>query len=306
MALTFNRSLRFAFYALMISSFLSLLTACTSGDKGDYLVIGIAPSADAEQTNQRVDALTNYLSEALEMPVKHILITDPTAMIEAMRAKKIHMGSGGPFTYLIAAEKANAEAIITTDVPEGDVSYYKTVFITQANSPINSISDMKEKASELTLSWAYPTSCSGHLVPRYVLQQNGIYPEDFKEVFTSKDHTSAIFSGISGKVDVAAVYMSGIYKFLKDGRIKESDFKIIWESEPLLASPTFVRKDIDAELRKKIQQAYLSMKENAPESWNAIQNQYPYPIRYIAVSDADYDQFRQMASEVKDLGYSFD
>lgn len=284
---------------------IALLFSCSPKDKGDYLIIGIAPSADAEQTNERVDALTNYLSETLNMPVKHVLISDPTAMIEAMRAKKIHMGSGGPFTYLIAAEKAGAEAIITTDVPEGEISYYRTIFITQPDSPINSIDDIKKQAGKLTLSWAYPTSCSGHLVPRYVLQQNGIYPEHFKEVFTSKDHTSAIFSGISGKVDIAAVYKSGIYKFLKDGRIKESDFKIIWESDKLLASPTFVRNDMDPSLKKKIQEAYLTMKENAPESWDAIQNQYPYPIRYIAVSDADYDQFRKMANEVKDLGYNF-
>jgi phosphonate transport system substrate-binding protein len=290
---------------IAVLALLFILPACSNREKGDHLIIGIAPSADAEQTNQRVDALTDYLSEVLNMPVKHILITDPSAMIEAMRAKKIHMGSGGPFTYLIAAEKANAEAIITTDVPEGEVSYYKTIFITQPDSPINSIEDIKEKANELSLSWAYPTSCSGHLVPRYVLQQNGIYPSDFKEVFTSKDHTSAIFSGISGKVDIAAVYMTGIYKFLKDARIKESDFKIIWESEPLLSSPTFVRKDLDPELKSKIQQAYLDMKDKAPDSWNAIQNQYPYPIRYISVSDSDYDQFRTMANEVKDLGYNF-
>lgn len=286
--------------------FFILFNSCSNREKGDHLIIGIAPSADAEQTNQRVDALTNYLSEVLNMPVKHILITDPSAMIEAMRAKKIHMGSGGPFTYLIAAEKANAEAIITTDVLEGEISYYKTVFITQPDSPINSLADMKEKAGELSLSWAYPTSASGHLVPRYVLQQNGIYPEDFKEVFTSKDHTSAIFSGISGKVDVAAVYKTGIYKFLKDGRIKESDFKIIWESESLLSSPTFVRKDLDPDLKNRIQNAYLEMEDKAPDSWKDIQNQYPYPIRYIAVDDADYNQFRTIANEIKDLGYSFD
>lgn len=285
--------------------FLLVLFSCSTGDKKEELIIGISPSADAEQTNQRIDALTSYLSETLNMPVKHILITDPSAMIEAMRANKIHMGSGGPFTYLIAAEKANAEAIITTDVPEGETSYYRTVFITQPDSPINSLQDLKEKASELTLSWAYPTSCSGHLVPRYTLQQHGIYPDDFKEVFTSKDHTSAIFSGISGKVDVAAVFKTGIYKFLKDGRIKEEDFKIIWESETLLASPVFVRKDIDPTLKKRIQQAYLDMAEKAPDSWDAIRNQYPYPIKYIAVDDEDYNHFRTMANEVKDLGYSF-
>lgn len=288
----------------IIGIFASLiLLSCGSKNKSNQLIIGLGPSADAERTNKRIDAITDYFSKALNMEVSHVLVSNPSAMIEAMRAKKIHVGSGGPFTYLVAAEKAGAQAIVTTQVPEGHTDYYRTLFITQQNSPINNLEDLKKYAAQSTLSWSYPTSCSGHLVPRYVLQQQGVYPTDFKEVFTSTDHTSAIFTAISGKVDVAAVYKSGIHRFLNEGRIKASDFKIIWESDPLLASPTFVRGDLPEELKKRIQEAYLNMKKDSPDTWKILRDQYSFEIEYIAISDADYNHYRKMANEIKDLGF---
>lgn len=281
-----------------------ILTACGGGKSDENtLIIGLSPSADAERTNEKIDKITDYFSKKLNMKVSHVLVSNPSAMIEAMRAKKIHVGSGGPFTYLVAAEKANAEAIITTFVPEGYTDYYRTLLITQQDSKINNLDDLKKYAASTTLSWSYPTSCSGHLVPRYTLQKHGIYPQDFKEVFTSTDHTSAIFTAISGKVDVAAVYKSGIHRFLKQDKIKESDFKIIWESDPLLASPTFVRGDLPAELKKRIQDAYLNMKDDSPETWQFLRNQYSFEIEYKAISDSDYDHYRAMANEIKDLGF---
>lgn len=296
----------------MISKFRIVLlgvmvwASCTpSGNKEDTIYIGLSPSADAERTNHKIEVITQYFSDQLGVPVKHVLVTNANAMIEAMRAKKIHIGSGGPFTYLVAAEKAGADAIITTQVAEGSEDMYRTLFITQKNSPINNLEDLKKYASQTTLSWAYPTSCSGHLVPRYVLQQEGIYPEDFKEVFTSTDHTSAIFTAISGKVDVAAVYKSGVHRFTEDGRISKDDYKIIWESEPLLASPAFVRGDLGPEFKEKVRNAYLNMKTLSPETWTVLRGQYSFDIEYIAIDDSDFNHYRKMANEIKGLGFNF-
>lgn len=293
-----NKILTFVF--ALISLFL-LNISCSNKKENNKIIFGIGPSTDAERTEYRIEVISNYFSEKLGMEVGHVLVTNANAMIEAMRSKKIDVGSGGPFSYLVAAKKAGAEAIITTQTPDGETDYYRSLLITQKDSPINSMDDLKKHVKKLTLSWAYPTSASGHLVPRYYLQKNGIYPENFKEVFTSTDHTSAIFTAISGKVDVAAVYKSGIEKFLRDGRITTDDFKIIWESESLLPSPTFVRSDLPEDLKQKIQQAYLTMEQDSPEAWEVFLGQYSFPVEYRAVSDQDYDYFRKMASEIEDL-----
>jgi phosphonate transport system substrate-binding protein len=286
---------------ILLIGILLATIGCSKKSSNEKIIFGIGPSTDAEKTNYKIEVISKYFSEKLGVEVGHILVTNANAMIEAMRANKIDVGAGGPFTYLVAAKKAGAEAIITTQTPNGETDYYRALLITQKDSPINSMEDLKKYAKDITLSWAYPTSASGHLVPRYYLQKLGIYATDFKEVFTSTDHTSAIFTAISGKVDVAAVYKSGIEKFIRDGRITEDDFKIIWESESLLPSPTFVRSDLPEELKKKIQDAYLTMREDSPEAWSVFLGQYSFPVEYRAVSDKDYDYFRHMASEIEDL-----
>jgi phosphonate transport system substrate-binding protein len=298
----FNKLIYVFIWSLCLMMFLS---SCGSKDQKQTLYIAIAPSADAERTNEKIDVITSYFSQQLDMPVKHVLVTNPNAVIEAMRAKKIHIGSGGPFTYLIAAEKAGARAIVTTQTPDGQTDFYRTLIIVHKSSPIYTMEDLKKYAPQSTLSWAYPTSCSGHLVPRFYLQEQGIYPENFKEVFTSTDHTSAIFTLTSGKVDVAAVYKSGIKKFVEEGRIQEDDFRVLWESPALLASPVFVRNDLDDELVEKIRGAYLNMKERSPEIWKILRAQYSFEIEYVAIDDNDFDHYREMANQIKDLGFNF-
>lgn len=280
---------------------------CGSGENSgkEKLVIGISESNDGERNFEKIEAITSYFSKKLDMDVSHVLVSNSSAMIEAMRANKIDVGSGGPFTYLVAAKKANAEAIVTTQVPEGQPSYYRSCLIARPEVPVNDMASLKEKAGELTFSWAYPTSCSGHLVPRYNMQKHGIYPDQFKEVQVSSSHTSAIFTVLSGKVDVAAVYSTGLQRFVQEGRIKEDEFKIIWKSEPLLPSPVFVRKDVGSKLKKRIQDAYMDMKEDSPETWAILRNQYMLEVEYIRVSDKDYQHYRDMANEIEGLNLEY-
>ena len=282
----------------------TLLFGCHA-PKDNEVIIGISPSDDSERTLESMEVVTEYFRKQLNMEVSQLMVTNYSAMIEAMRAKKIHVGSGGAFTYLVAADKANAEAIITTGTPDGVPNYYRSCLITRANSPINNFEDLKKNSKSLTLSWAYPTSTSGHLVPRYEMQIRGIFPKDFKEVLTSTDHASAIFTMISGKVDVAAVALTGIERFLMEGRITKGDYKIIWQSEPLLPAPIFVRKDLDPVIKKKIQKAYIDMKKIDPAAWAVISKQYMNDIEYIEISDKDYQYFRDIANKIDDLGIKY-
>lgn len=293
------RILRLATLAWIVAF---LCTGCSKNreeNKREKLIIAMSVSAEAESSFERIDAVTKYLSKKLNMEVTHKLISNPSALIEAMRANKIHLGSGGPFTYLVASKVANAVPIVTTeDVNEGSI--YRSCIITRSNSTINNMDDLKSQSKNLTLSWAYPTSCSGHLVPRYVMQEEyNLLPGDFKEVMISTDHTAAIFTVISGKVDVAATYYSALERLIREGRVNENEINYLWMSEPMVPSPVFARKDLGNDLIRKIKDAYLEMKEDDPETWALVQSQYFTDIKYVDVNDSDYQVFRDMANNIK-------
>ena len=294
--------MRFTFSLLFFLS--ALLFGCHNANDNE-VIIGISPSDESDRSFKSMEVVTSYLRKELNMEVRQILVTNYSAMIEAMRAKKIHVGSGGAFTYLVAADKADAEAIITTGIPDGTPNVYRSCLITRAGSPINNFDDLKRQSKNLTLSWAYPTSTSGHLVPRYEMQRRGIFPKDFKEVLTSTDHASAIFTVLSGKVDVAAVHLTGLERLIRDGRIKKTELKVIWQSRPLLPPPIFVRKDMDPALKMKIKKAYLEMKKKDPAAWAVIRKQYLTEVQYIPIADKEYQYFRDIANGIDDLGIKY-
>ncbi len=273
----------------------------TAGSAGK-IIIGMTPAENAERTFDKMQAVTDYFSRKLGMEVEHLQVSNSAAMIEAMRADKIDVGSGGTFTYLVAAEKAGAEAIVTAAAPDGSPNYYRSCLITNPGSGIRTLEDIKAKSKELTLSWAYPTSTSGHLVPRYFLQENGIVPEDFKEVFIATDHASSLFTVISRKVDVAAVSYTILTRYLQMERFKEEDIHIIWRSEPITPSPVFVRGNLAPDIKKKLQQAYVDMPKDDPETWKILRGQYSFDVIYIPVNDSLYQPFRDMANKIDGLG----
>jgi phosphonate transport system substrate-binding protein len=237
------------------------------------------------------------------MTVVQLPISNASAMIEAMRAKKIDLGTGGAFTYLVASAKAGAEAIVMTGVADGQPQLYTSCLITNPGTGLHTIDDVVKNAKNLTLSWAYPTSTSGHLIPRYALQQRGIYPKDFQEVFTSTNHAATILSVASRKVDVAAVMTAVVERFVKTGKVKAADVRIIWVSDPLIEGPVFVRKDLAPALKNRIRQAYLDMARDDPEARAALRTQYTANMKYIAISDSAFQPLRNMVNSIDALKF---
>ncbi len=287
------------------------LTNCGSGGESktngqgtaqpDKLTIAMLIPEGSERTFEQMETIDKYLSKKLGMPIKTIQLTHASAVIEAMRAKKIDVGSGGAFTYLVAHKNVGAEAIITTATADGNPQFYTSCLITSSKSPIKTIDDVLKHPQTMTLAWAYPTSTSGHLVPRYFLQQHGVKPTDFKEVFTSTDHAATLFSVVSQKVDVAAVMHAALNLYIKTGKIKQEAIRVLWISEPIAEGPYFVRGDLDPKLRTRIQQAFLDMEKEDPAAREVLRTQYSQGMKYIATSDTHYVALREMANKIEGL-----
>ena len=98
------------------------------------LRIGLIPTEDQLEMLKKFEPAKAYLERELDMPVETFMATDYTAVIEAMRAKKIDVAYFGPFSYVLATERANAEAIVTGGTDTGDVATYHSCIITHKDS----------------------------------------------------------------------------------------------------------------------------------------------------------------------------
>ena len=264
---------------ILLILLLTILMSCGM-KKDDFsnteeLILCLSITEDYDKTVGKKEALEDYLSFCLNMPIKIHQVTNGSAAIEAVKAEKAHISSVGAFSYIVAKTKADITPLATTAaVSDTVVHNYSSCLITSKNSSINTIEDLKNQKNNLSLAWSYPTSTSGHLVPRAYLKSIGILPNDFKEVLTAENHVAAIYGCIREKVNIAAVSNLTLKVYTQRGKISKNDYKIIWKSKPIQRGAFFIHNKVNKDLKDKIEKALTELHLISKEKAKAVHYQY--------------------------------
>src|SRR5262245_51139369 len=183
------------------------------------LNIGMVPGEDAEVRIQRYGPMVDYLKGALGMDVKAFVGTDYTATVEAMRAKRVDAAYFGPFSYVLAAQVADARVFVVPGSADGITSTYNSLIVTHTASGITSMDGLKGR----NFSFVDPASTSGHLIPRAMLMKAGIDPDkDLKTIFAGGHDASLL--AINGKrVDAGAVSSTQHKRMIEAGIVDEAN-----------------------------------------------------------------------------------
>lgn len=165
------------------------------------LRIGAIPAEDAQKTRDAYAALTKYLEKKTGMKAELFVATDYSGVIEAMRSGKLDIAMFGPFSYVLAADKANAEAFVVEN-RQGSGTSYRSIVVTHPDSGVNNLQDLKGR----TYSFVDPASTSGNLIPRSFFRKNNIDPEkDFKSTIYAGGHDAVALAVKNRKVDAGSM-----------------------------------------------------------------------------------------------------
>jgi phosphonate transport system substrate-binding protein len=249
--------------------------------------------------------IKTYFEKELGMDVEFFFATDYTAVIEALRAKKVHVAYMSPFSYVLASQAHDITPIATMG-EGGKAHMYHSIIFTNYGTHLNSMDDVKARAKNLTLCFADPASTSGHLIPRAYMVTIGLNPDSaFKQTIFAGSHPASILSVVSGKIDVGCSAKEyGTDLLIENGELKAGQIKILWQSDPIVSSPIVVRNDLNKALAKKIQNLYLHMAKDAPDVFAAYVKLYyshPENLSYMAIQDSMYNGLRKIAKGMKDL-----
>lgn len=229
--------------------------------------------------------MMDKLAQALGMPVRPFVAADYNGVIEALRAKKLDVAYLGPFSYVLATTVADVEAFAVAETKKAGRTYYHSYVITHRDSGIKTVSDLKGK----TFAFVDPSSTSGHLFPKAGLLKAGFNPDrDFSRVIFSGSHDANAIAVQNRKVDAAAIADRILEAAFTKGIAKREDIVIVWKSDPIPESPTVWRKDLPPELKKRIQAAFMEVKD-VPWSDQGVLNGF-HPT-----NDAAYDVVRETA-----------
>jgi phosphonate transport system substrate-binding protein len=246
-------------YLKAILCFLLFSTSISLSAQTVLRVTTIPEEAATEQI-RKFGPLTKYLERTVGIKVDFVPVNDYPAAVEALVNKQVELVWFGGFTYVQAQIRSGGK-IIPIAQREEDTSF-RSVFITQTNSGIKRLADLKGKQ----VSFGSQSSTSGHLMPRSFLLEAGIDPDkDFKRVAYSGAHDATIAAVVNGRVDAAALDITVWRKFVTENKVDTTKVDVFYTTPPYFNYNWSVHADMPAPLREKITAALLNLNMNNPE-----------------------------------------
>lgn len=265
------------------------------GGMPDPLRIGVIPSEDTQDVAAAFEPVADYVGEQLGVSAELYTATDYSGIIEAMGSGEAEVAWLGPLSYVLASQRAEAEAIAVQIEEEGSQTpTYQSFIITKADSNVRDVKDLEGK----TFAFVDPASTSGNLFPRKAFADAGMNPdEDLAEANFAGGHDASALAVSNGDVDAGAVASTVFDGMIEEGVIKEDQVRKIWESDPIPQSPIAVRGNIPAGAKDRIQQTFVNL---TADKVGADQVSPEGAIGYVKAKDSDYDVIRELA-ETLDL-----
>ncbi len=236
------------------------LPAQAQAQAQDILRITTIPEEAASEQIRKFMPLAKYLEKRLGMKVEFRPVADYPAAVEALVNKQIDLAWLGGLTFVQADIRSGGKVVPILQREED--TKFRSVFISQTNSGIKKLSDLKGK----TLTFGSSSSTSGHLMPRSYMLEAGLNPEkDLSRVAYSGAHDASIAAVVSGRVDAAAVDMTVWQKFVESKRVDITKVNAFYETPTFFNYNWTIHQDMAPELRKKIEKAFLDLSDATPE-----------------------------------------
>jgi len=212
------------------------------------------PEEAASEQLRKFGPLVKYFERQLGTKVEFTPVSDYPAAVEALVNKQVDLVWFGGFTF-VQAKIRSGDKVIPLAQREEDTQF-RSVFITQTNSGIKSLQDLKGK----NVSFGSQSSTSGHLMPRSFLLEAGLDPDrDFKRVAFSGAHDATIASVVSGRVDAAALDITVWRKFTEEKKVDTSKVNVFYTTPPYFNYNWSVHADMPAAQRERVLKALLGL-----------------------------------------------
>ena len=251
---------------------------------------GVIPRAGETSMIETYGSLTKHLEAKLGIKVNLKTTSDYAGVISAMKFNHVQIAYLGPKSYVEAARRSKAEALVVEIDAETGIPGYYGIIISKKGSNIKTLEDLKGK------KWAFTSShsTSGTLVPSVMFMKKDIKPKKyFSKILYSGGHEASILSVKAGKIDAASTNNLDFQRGL--GRQwNKDDFNIIWKSDIIPGSVMTARSDLPESLKKAVKDAFISYDDEVQLAKMKLKG-------FTSVTDSDYDSVRELMKLKKSM-----
>jgi phosphonate transport system substrate-binding protein len=256
------------------------------------LNFGIIATEKSGALRQMWEPFLEDMSKAIGVKVNGFFATDYAGIIEAQRFNKVHIAWHGNKSAIDAVDRANGEVFAQMVDLDGTPGYYSYI-ITHRDSGITSLDQVLKNGKNYSYGVGDPQSTSGTLVPGYyVFAMNNIDPKSHFKVVRASNHEGNFLAVLNRQVDVASNNSEQLTKVKETAPEKYEQIRILWTSPLIPRDPLVWRKDLPAELKKKIQDFVVAYGKDDREK-EILKNMYRIK-GYKVSTDAQLLPIRQL------------
>jgi|SRR5579872_123268 len=254
---------------------------------GEAIRVGMIPDAGATQVSiDEKRPLQSYLAKHVGRNVELVIPTNYNATVEALGNGSLDFAYLGGLTYV----QAHARYGVIPLVQRTSDRSFHSLFITQTDAAIHALSDLRGKS----FAFGDTNSTSGHLMPYYYMERNGLDPEkDIKYRFTG-NHPATAKAVEAGIVDAGAMDESVFHSMIDGGQLDKSKVRIFYATPPFVDYVWVARKDLGAQDREAFVTAFLALKEPRDKTVLDILR----GKEFVRATDEEYETLRGVARKL--------
>ena len=247
-------------YILVI---IAALVACseerpdTESDTGP-LVVAVLPDQSKDRLVSQHTLLLDYLERTTSREFELVIPRDYADLLDKFDSGRVDLAWFGGLTYIQAVQRSQAMPLAFRDV---DVEFTSCYLASAADT--RTAIDEFENAE---FSFGPRLSTSGHLMPRYFLEEEGLYPEQFfSSIRHSAGHDQTAGWVRDGTVALGVANCIIVQSLFDTALLSSDDVKILKTTPPYSDYVWAVRSSMDDNTRALLLDALLSLDATVPD-----------------------------------------
>ncbi len=254
-------------------------------DHGPFIV-GVLPDQTDEAVLARHTPLLDYLANATSLDIELLISSDYADLVEQFRLGHVDLAWFGGLTFIQAEASSGAEALAFRDVDIRFTSCY-LARVDDSRSNVREFEDAK-------FSFGPQLSTSGHLMPRFFLERDGIQPEQFfGSTRHSPGHDQTARFVAEGDVDIGVANCIIVQSMFDDGALDPAKVRIIETTPPYSDYVWATHPSVDEPTRELLLDALLALDATNPEHRRILRLQGANA--YLPASPSNFVLVRQAA-----------
>lgn len=238
-------------------------------------------------------SLLDYLEGETELHFTLLFSRDYQGTIDNIGSGRADFAIIGGLSYLRAEHDYQVKMLVK-GLDSNKQGYYQGAIITGRTDLSLNIPELKDKCFAFG-SWY---STQGHLIPRYMLEQEGIFLKDLKEYLFTGSHWECAQAVINGEAAAGGIQDTLAFQLEQDGYVT-----IIALSDYFPRSGIAVNRNVPSAIKEKVKAALLDLDppgthKQVLKNWSKTE----MPGGFIGVDAQDYAGLRTLAVKYQLLG----